>query len=263
MVTKELSASPEDETRDEVALVARTAVPDGKPYLSYKYILRYDFFHCCAYCTISESEAQGFRFTIDHYEPQNSRPDLKDTYSNLMWSCDTCNQRKSDRTPPQAARDAGVRFFRPDHDRYSDHFERSGLRLNPLSKAADFTIDALDLNRSALRRLRKIRTTLYECESAITAGFMGLRTYKLDRLPARLRFRAMKAIKQLQVEHENVVRIIDAVLRENAASPLLDPDADALERSEARKRKLAKTEAIYPGDWRAPRKNSRKFTGPT
>ncbi|MEI9422014.1 HNH endonuclease [Mesorhizobium sp. Cs1299R1N1] len=261
MTSKSTEVISVDDERDEVSLVLRTEVVDGKPYPDYKYILRHDFFHCCAYCTISESEAQGYRFTIDHYEPRSVRPELTDTYKNLMWCCDTCNELKGNRCPPESARQDGVRFFRPDVDRYSDHFRRSGLRLASLSKLGDFNIDALDLNRQALRRLREIRSRLTDCESAIAAGFMALRNFKVDRLPPAYRMKVFKLIGQLQKERDEIVQIIEQVLRENAASPLLDPDEDKVERTSDRKRKLAQTEALYPGDWRAKKKSP--FSGST
>lgn len=72
--------------RDEKDLVERSHVQLGLKYGEYRETLRYDFFHSCAYCTMSEYEASGIRFTIDHYEPQISSPNLIDEYTNLMWA---------------------------------------------------------------------------------------------------------------------------------------------------------------------------------
>ncbi|MGC1294505.1 MAG: hypothetical protein WA869_05640 [Alloacidobacterium sp.] len=58
------------------ALVERSVVPKGLQYGNYKKYLRYDFMYSCAYCSMSEAEAQAIRFTIDHYEPRNARPEL-------------------------------------------------------------------------------------------------------------------------------------------------------------------------------------------
>ena len=113
---------------------------------------------------MSESEAQAIRFTIDHYEPRNARPELEHVYSNLMYCCDECNKRKGDRCPPAEAREAGYRFFRPDQDRHREHFQRSGVRLTPSSSTGSYSIDALDLNRRALRKIRELRGRLERCE---------------------------------------------------------------------------------------------------
>ncbi|GLS33760.1 hypothetical protein GCM10007937_54720 [Mesorhizobium albiziae] len=91
---------------------------------------------------------------------------------------------------------------------------------------------------------------------------MALRNFKVDRLPPVHRMKVLKLIGNLQRERDEIVQIIEQVLRENAASPLLDPDEDKVERTSDRKRKLAQTEALYPGDWRAKKKVS-PFAGPT
>jgi HNH endonuclease len=102
-----------------------------------------------------EAEAAAVRFTIDHYEPTSARPDLENEYNNLMYACDPCNTRKGDRYPPLAARAEGVRFFRPDEDVHSDHFELTGVRLKGKSKTGEYTVVALDLNRYMLNKLRE------------------------------------------------------------------------------------------------------------
>ena len=144
-------------------LVVRSNPPQGENYNEYKEILRYDFFYTCAYCTMMEAEAAAVRFTIDHYEPTSAQPDLENEYNNLMYACDPCNTRKGDRYPPPAARAEGVRFFRPDEDVHSHHFELTGKRLRGKSKTGDYTIDALDLNRYMLNRLREIRIRQNRC----------------------------------------------------------------------------------------------------
>jgi uncharacterized protein (TIGR02646 family) len=141
-------------------LVRRSAAPADQKFAEYRQYLRYDFFYSCGYCTISEAEAQALRFTIDHYEPRGARPDLEHEYSNLMYSCDQCNTLKGDRCPPASARADGYRFFRPDHDIYQEHFQNNGIRIESTSNVGYYSIQALDLNRLALRRLREIRERL-------------------------------------------------------------------------------------------------------
>ena len=85
-------------------LVVRSSHGPVSNYREYIEILREDFFYLCAYCTLMEAEAQGIRFEIDHYEPVSARPELKNDYNNLMYSCEICNGRKSDRYPPLNAR---------------------------------------------------------------------------------------------------------------------------------------------------------------
>ena len=60
---------------------------------------RYDHWYSCAYCTITEAEAQAVGFEIDHYEPVALRPDLECEDENLNYSCEVCKGRKSDYWP--------------------------------------------------------------------------------------------------------------------------------------------------------------------
>ncbi len=238
-----------------VDLVLRSNVTDGRPYNQYKQVLRYDFMHSCAYCSMSEAEAQAIRFTIDHYEPKSSRPDLESVYSNLMYACDECNTRKGPRTVPQAALADGIRFYRPDQDRFADHFIRHGLLLKGLTKLAEFTIDAVDLNRLSLRRIREIRARLSNCEALIAAGIRALGAFRIDQLPPEYRRRALEAIRQLSEASDAAEAAIRQTLRDHAKSPLLDEDPDGDQENRKRLERLKGTEALYPNStWRASKK---------
>lgn len=239
-------------------LVQRSTVTPGLPYTEYKQSLRYDFYYSCAYCCVAESEAGGVRFTIDHYEPQKARADLVNVYDNLMWTCDECNRRKGDRTPPQNARDSGFRFFRPDYDVHLDHFALNGNILKSKSNTGYFTIEALDLNRDALQRVRDVRRRIYECDEAIAAGVLALSKFPIDRLPTNIRGPALRAIRQLVDTQSTITRSLEDMLRDQAKSHMLDEDVSAEARAEVRRTKLQELEGLFPGQWRGPRKNSRK-----
>jgi hypothetical protein len=204
---------------------------------------------------MSEAEAQAIRFTIDHYEPKKARPDLINAYDNLMYSCGECNIRKGDRCPPPNARAQGFRFFRLDGDFWRDHFKRSGYRLESTSNVGGFSIDALDLNRKALRTLRELRERLTHCEEHIAEGISALKRFPIDRLPPQIRVRAVSYIKQAAALRDDLVNAVEHILREYAKSPLLDPESgpESEERMRERQAKLKKAQALYPGVWRAPR----------
>ncbi|THV13864.1 HNH endonuclease [Rhizobium rhizophilum] len=239
---------------DESDLVVRSDVAPGLRYGEYKNTLRRDFFYSCAYCTMSEAEASAIRFTIDHYEPRSARPDLEHEYTNLMYACDACNTFKGPRVVPDEAKVDGIRFFRPDMDRYVDHFRRSGIRITALSKLADFSIDALELNRLGLRRLRDLRQRLVNCEEMVLAGIRALSRFRVDQLPPEIRKSAINAIKQLDLTQEAIATALNEVLREHARSQLLDTEDDPVERK-ARLNRLKGTEALYPDAlWRAAKK---------
>jgi uncharacterized protein (TIGR02646 family) len=232
------------------AIVRSAHVPTLDSYRAYKPYLRYDFLHCCAYCTVSEAEASAVRFTIDHYEPQTARADLANEYSNLMWCCDECNMRKGDLTPPANARAAGIRFFRPDQDISADHFQLDGLLLKHRSEVGNFTIDYVDLNRLALRRLRDIRRRLMDCEKFVQDGVFALRRAQIDRLPRELRGKVVTAIARAASLGEQLSQQIDDILRAFAKSELIDPDPESAERAADRKTRMKEQQGLFEGKWR-------------
>jgi hypothetical protein len=159
--------SKQSVTSSSTELVVRSDVPPGLDYPQYREYLRPDFFFSCAYCTIGESEAAAIRFAIDHYEPRRYRPELTNSYDNLMYACNQCNVLKGDRMPSAELRARGFRFFRPDTDAFSDHFEKTGLRVLKKTDVGYYTIEALDLNRQALsREVERVRCPRADLQSA-------------------------------------------------------------------------------------------------
>jgi 5-methylcytosine-specific restriction endonuclease McrA len=232
-------------------LVTRSAVPAGLRYSEYRPYLRRDFLYSCAYCTICESEATTIAFTIDHYEPKSSRPDLADEYSNLMYSCITCNVYKGDLAPPAAAIAAEVRHFRPDQDIRSDHFELSGVRLNPKSPIGEFSIETIELNRLKLRKLRDLRRRLADCDVLISEGVRALRRFRLDELPQHIKGKAASAISDAAKLADKMADEIDGILADYARSPMADVDEEAEARTKERAVRLRTWQQLYPGSWRA------------
>lgn len=241
-------------------LITRSVVPVFTDYLEYKSYLRWDFYHSCAYCTMSESEALAIRFTIDHYEPVSLRADLKTEYSNLMYACGECNLRKGDLSPPPAARAGGFRFFRPDHDWYPEHFELQvavdGIRLISKTKIGELTIDGCDLNRLALRRLREIRQQLDECQKFVAHGILALQNFQIDQLPKHIRGQALRAIKTNVDMVETIESDVDEVLRACGKSPLIDSEPGVELRTAERAKRMGRLKSLYPGTWRAFRKKN-------
>ncbi len=239
-------------------LVVRSTVPVRKNYSDYREFLRYDFFFSCAYCTIAESEAQAIRMTIDHYEPRNARPDLENTYDNLMYACDECNKRKGDRSPPPDARANGFRFMRSDQDFRDEHLECKGPRVEPKTNTGSYSIQTLDLNRLGLRRLREIRDRLAKCEIFASDGVLALRKFHIDQLPQEIKGKASRAIGDATSTQSKISQEIDDLLRSYARSPLIEADPEAEARDRDRAADLKSMEALFPGAWRAPRKKNSK-----
>jgi 5-methylcytosine-specific restriction endonuclease McrA len=237
--------------QSQTSLVTRSTVPAGLRYAEYRPFLRRDFFYSCAYCTICESEATTIAFTIDHYEPQSSRPDLTNEYSNLMYSCITCNVYKGDLAPPPKALASGVRHFRPDHDARSDHFELNGVRLNPKSPIGEFSIETIELNRLKLRKLRDLRRRLANCDALVSEGVRALRRFRLDELPSHIKGKAAAAIGNAAKIADKMASEIDAILGDYARSPMADTDPEAEARAKERAANLRAWQQLYPGSWRA------------
>ena len=235
---------------DDKPLVQRSSVPSDRPYGEYRDTLRHDFFYACAYCTMLETEAHAIRFTIDHYEPSSAAPHLENEYSNLMWACDPCNTLKGDRCPPDAARAAGFRFFRPDEDIHQDHFQPGGIRIEHRTNVGYFTIEAIDLNREALLRLRKIRAQLFQLGEWVTRGVSALRRVQLDQLPPQIRGRTYVAIKRMERVAEGFENEVDLLLRNFGRSALIDPDTRSEEEIAERLSELKRIQGLFPGVWR-------------
>lgn len=245
-------------------LVTRSDVPARADYGEYRQELRHDFFHSCAYCTMTEFEAHAIRFVIDHYEPKNARPELEHAYSNLMYCCDECNSRKGDRCPPETARANDFRFFRPDEDLRSEHFDRSGAEVRHKTNVGYYTAEALDLNRPALRKLREIRQRLEHCAPLVSEGVMALRAFSIDQLPQGVRSQALKVIGRAEEAEGRLSQDMDNLLRNFARSTLIDPEQtpEEVQRLAERSEKLSALGGLYAGSWRAPRKGRSPDQGP-
>jgi hypothetical protein len=168
-----------------------------------------------------------------------------------MYCCRSCNSYKGDRDPPQAAQAAGLRFFRPDQDVRHEHFTLDGLKLVEESAIGEFTIEAVDLNRALLCRVRDLRRRFDACDEFVAEGLSALLSFRIDRLAPEARARALKARDKLVGSVSSLKDDIDELLRESAKSGLLDPDPGAEKRFRERRAKLKGYEAIFPGNWRA------------
>ena len=231
-------------------LVQRTAVGQVKHYNEYIGQLRTDFVYSCAYCTITEAEAAGINFTIDHYRPRRSHRELENSYDNLMYCCRSCNSYKGDRDPPQTAQASGLRFFRPDRDVRHEHFSLDGIKLIEETGIGEFTIEAVDLNRAVLCRVRALRRRFDSCDEYVAEGISALLSFRIDRLAPASRARALKARDDVVGSVSRLKNDIDELLRESTKSSLLDPDPEAEARFRDRRAKLKGYEAIFPGNWR-------------
>lgn len=257
---KTSGASSAVASRPSGVVVRSTNIPPGRPYPEYARFLRRDFFYACAYCTMTEHEAESIRFTIDHYEPKSKRPDLENDYKNLMYACDPCNNRKGTICPTHQMRQEGKRFFRSDEDIRKEHFHLKktdrGWEVEGTTNVGRFTVAAVDLNRPILRKIRAAREKLFAYDGYIGEGIEALTTYALDSLRPEMRQPALDYIHVALAVIEKAYDEFDDMLREFARSKVLGGDETAeeieedKERNRQRKAELHEMVGITPETWR-------------
>ena len=109
----------------------------------------------CEYCHTDETW-QYVPFTIDHVIPVSTGGSTK--LENLALACFYCNRYKGDAT--QAAdptTDQILPLFNPRTQRWDEHFIWSSdkLRIVALTATARATLQALNLNRERVQRIRE------------------------------------------------------------------------------------------------------------
>ena len=230
-----------------MTLVRRSA---GAPasvttYGEYREWLRYDFWYSCAYCTMTELEAASIGFQIDHYEPQAAKLPLPDRYDNLMWSCEHCNRAKTDH-PSEKARAQGFRFFKADVDDAKKHFELSGNSVAGKTKeVGDYSITTLRLNSLPKRELRRKREELQYSRDAMMMGVRALAGIATEQLPKEVRMRFESAKADVQALSRAAGELRSELLRTLFSSPLREPDTDARQTENVRRKYLRDIERAF------------------
>lgn len=138
-------------------------------YERFRPCLRWEFSFACPFCLLHEAQlsptgaAGTAQFWIEHLEPQAARPDLRNTYANVVYGCRRCNLARHQR-PRTDGR--GRRLLDPCADVWSAHFGYEQDELVPRGPDAQYTATAYDINsppKVALRRDRReaIEEALY------------------------------------------------------------------------------------------------------
>ncbi len=123
----------------------------------FRAAIRQDFRSTCAYCLIEEKWAAGIEnFEIDHFRPRSLFPELALNFYNLYWACHPCNKLKGAKWPSETVRKIGIGFVDLCLSNFGEHFlERPNGEWVGKTLSANYTIDALRLNRSHLVQLRR------------------------------------------------------------------------------------------------------------
>ena len=226
------------------AIIIRSDVLPQKDYHAYQEILRLDFYYACGYCSITELEATGIGFQIDHYYPKEKHPELATAYNNLMWSCQKCNRYKSDYEPDAEDLKNGYVILRIDKCDPREHLEPDGIRLKALTKTGEFNIQRLELNRQQLRRLREYRERFYNASNYIAFGIHELISLDIDKIHPKYRLLFQKIKRHVLDREKQVANPIRLLIKEFAHSTLLDKDVEKKEHRKKRKQHLKEQKAI-------------------
>ena len=127
-------------------------------YAAYRSHVQIDFAKTCAYCLLQELMTGGEEnFELDHFKPKRVFPLLIKDFYNLYWSCHPCNHIKRDYWPSVALSRRGIGFVDLCEDDFGTHFlEKDDGTWEGLTPSAEYTIDALNLNRPHLKEIRRL-----------------------------------------------------------------------------------------------------------
>lgn len=227
---------------DTGAIVVRSAVERKNNYYEYRDNLRFDFCCSCAYCSITEIEASGIGFEIDHYYPQKHHPGLIKDYNNLFWSCEPCNNYKLDFSPDGEDIVKGNVVIRIDKEDPQEHFETINDKLHFKNNKGEFNIELLYLNRLNLRRLRNIRKRFWDANAYIAFGISKIRSMKLDEIPTiKQRIWFVQIKDQIFRKYDGLLEFLKEL---PVCSPMLENDPEKRKNLKRRKNYLKSQKAI-------------------
>lgn len=106
--------------------VRRADAPDVKDFHEYKPLLREDFHERCGYCGDHEFFRDTF-YEIDHFVPKSLAPNREKDYSNLVYSCRSCNNSKRAKWPTRMSNkpnNGSEGWIDPCDENYPKQFER-------------------------------------------------------------------------------------------------------------------------------------------
>lgn len=127
----------------------RTCSKQYKNYGSFKTFLRTDFNNRCGYCDITDHIVGGKTvFQIDHFAPKKFDA-LVNKYSNLVYSCPSCNRAKWNDWPmpnSSPSNDGTMGYVDPCDAEYSSHLVREDCgRILAKTEVGDYMRKQLKL----------------------------------------------------------------------------------------------------------------------
>jgi hypothetical protein len=218
--------------KESTPVVIRSDVEEGKLYGEYREELRFDFLYSCAYCTKTEMESSAVGFEIDHYIPQRLAPELLNRYSNLMWSCEFCNQSKWGYFPSEEELEKGISIVKADREDPTECYtvDQDTCLAREKDERGKYNIRLLRLNRKELLRIRKGRQKLAKDIEVVKRGLREIMRMNMDVLSKEQRI-AIQKIKTRMIEDAKTVgkTMREYIIEQNRSVAI---DTDMMERDE-------------------------------
>lgn len=161
--------------------VRRENPPAFSSYRNFKPFLEREFGYKCVYCRAPDTRLNHVVFHIDHYRPKGRFPDLINEYSNLFYSCSSCNVRKGQYWPPESS---SPMIPNPcDHIMFR-HVRFSRNRVTAHSVHGAWMIEILDLNDENSISFREMTITTLAATGESIKNLMAARNTLLAQSPS-------------------------------------------------------------------------------
>jgi uncharacterized protein (TIGR02646 family) len=159
-------------------VVRSTNVAYQSNYENYRPDLQKDFQYICGYCGKDEFiTCKGFE--IDHFVPDKVDSDRKTDYTNLVYSCFTCNRKKSKKWPTcdkLCPNNGEQGFVDPASDEFDNHLGRCDTgEIEPLTPVGRYMCnDAFKFNIRPMKEiwtameLFRLKDKMYEMKHKLT-----------------------------------------------------------------------------------------------
>lgn len=182
-------------------------------YRTYKKYLREEFDAACVYCRMPDSLSEMKSYAVEHYKPKSKFPELETEYSNLFYSCCSCNSYKGSFWPEETHKK--LEQFIPNP---CDHVMHSHLRLRPEgmiqhhSFAGEWTIDLLDLNDPGQIQKRKAFLLLKKNTDSEISTLKRLHA-KLKKIEKDIDHKKLKSLQDDIAKIENELTELEDALK--------------------------------------------------
>lgn len=134
-----------------------------KKYEQYRENLRKDFFYICGYCGKFE-QVTKHGFEIDHFVPLKVDPSKEILYSNLVYSCFTCNRKKSADWPTKdtnLSHNGIVGYVDPAIPEFDDHLEKNeNGEIIPKTPVGAYMVKKFKFNKRPMKTIHKLNLLL-------------------------------------------------------------------------------------------------------